>query len=151
MITITEQTLIKRKVSEVFEFISDYENDIKWRNDVIEVKQSTKGFTIKGTVTKEKINLFGVKYFNTARITEYNGNSKIAFEIINGFSGGKGYRSVIEKDGMTQFEYSISFELNGFKRIMVKLLLSSYRNKINNDLEKLKIYLESINHLKTAI
>lgn len=142
MITITEQIAIDCSRPELFNFISNYENDTKWRSGVIEMRQSTKGFTKKGTVTRESIKIFGFNSKNLAQVTEFEDNTKLSFKVLKGFTGIFGHRLIREQNGSLVFEYSLSFDLQGAMLFLMKLSKASYRSRIRKDLKKLKKIIE---------
>lgn len=145
MVVITEQINIKRDKVSVFAFISNYENDTAWRSGVLEMRQSTKGFTHAGTITKEKIKIFGFKSVNTGKVTNYHENTKVDFEVIKGVKGISGYRWVKPANNSSILEYSLTFDVRGFFAPLIKLLHRSYRKRVRQDLLRVKDILERNN------
>jgi hypothetical protein len=143
MYTIIEEIMIFQKPDVVFRFISDYSNDIKWRNGVVEMKQSTNGFTEKGTVTREKIKLLGQKWSNVAKIIEYQENKKVSFRVIKGIEGVSGFRSVYEiSKNCTGFIYALKINPQGIFKFITPFIQNTFRKRVRKDLQKLKHILE---------
>lgn len=143
MYTIVEEIMIYRHPEVVFRFISDFTHDVMWRNGIIEMKQSTHGFTATGTVTKETIKLIGRKWENVAKITNFKENNKISFKVVKGIQGVTGYRSVYEiSNNCTGFIYSLSFKPEGIFKFITPLIQKSFRKRIRKDLKRLKKILE---------
>lgn len=143
MYTIIEEIMIYREPQTVFQFVCDYTNDVKWRSGVIAMKQSTCGFTEKGTVTRETIKMLGRKFTNLAKITGCEENKRISFKVIKGIEGVSGYRSVYEiANNCTGFIYSISISPKGIFKFIMPLIQKSFRKRISKDLRKLKELLE---------
>jgi len=143
MYTIVEEIMIYRDPQTVFQYVCDYTNDVKWRSGVIEMKQSTSGFTEAGTVTRETIKLFGLKWINIAKITGCEENKRINFKIVKGIEGVSGYRSVYEiANNCTGLIYSISIIPKGIFKVITPLIQKSFRKRIRKDLRSLKQLLE---------
>lgn len=143
MYTIVEEMMIYRDPQTVFHFICDYTNDVKWRRGVIEMKQSTFGFTETGTVTRETIVMLGRRFTNLAKITGCEENKRISFKVVKGIEGVSGYRSVYEiANNCTGFIYSVSINPRGIFKVITPLIQKSFRKRIRKDLKKLKQLLE---------
>lgn len=143
MYTILEEIMIYRHPGVVFRYISDFTNDLMWRNGLVEMKQSTHGFTEAGTVTKETIKLIGRKWENVAKITGFKEDDKISFKVVKGIQGVTGFRSVYEiGNNCTGFIYSLSFKPEGIFKFITPLIQKIFHKRIRKDLAKLKQILE---------
>lgn len=143
MYTIIEEIMIYRNTEVVFQYISDFTNDVTWRSGVIEMRQSTNGFTETGTVTRETLKLLGQKWTNLAKITGFHKNKKVGFKVVKGIEGVSGYRSVYEiSDNCTGLIYSITIKPEGIFKIIAPLIQKNFRKRIRKDLRKLKQFLE---------
>lgn len=144
MYYIIEEIMIYRNPEVVFQYISDFTQDINWRSGIVEMKQSTSGFTQVGTVTKETIKLLGRKWLNLAKVTGYEENKRISFKVIKGIEGVSGYRSVYKvSNNCTGFIYSLNINPSGILKYLLPVISISYRKRIQKDLIRLKQILET--------
>lgn len=143
MATMTDEIIINAPKDFVFKFISDYTNDVKWREGVVGMKCSTKENIFVGTRTRETMKFLGKTYTTIARVTEYTPFNRIAFRSVTGKIPVHGFRLVEDAGGYSRFVYSLTIELNGLSLLISPLLTSIYKSRINRDLKKLKSILES--------
>ncbi len=142
MATIKDEIVINASREFVFGFVSDYTNDLKWREGVIGMKCSTKENIFLGTRTRETMKFLGSTFITVARVTEYSPFTKIAFRSVAGKFPVHGYRQIDGVEGYSKFTYSLTIELSGFAKIFNPLLKSIYKKRIQRDLVKLKSILE---------
>lgn len=143
MATMIEEIVINAPQDFVFGFISDYSNDVKWREGVTGMKCSTKENIFVGTRTRETMKLWGRPYTTIARVTEYEPYNKIAFRSVTGKIPVHGYRLVEDAGGYSRFIYSLTIELTGLAVLLSPVLASMYKKRIKVDLQKLKSLLEA--------
>ncbi len=137
--------LINRNPEAVFDYIADVENDIHWRNGVISMKQSTRGFTDLTSVQDEVLTLFGKIFRIKAIVTRYVHNSGYSFRIFKGIPGLTGYRKVQNINGNTLFTYSVCMEANPFLSVLLFPLKLIFVKRFQSDLKRLKHILEKVN------
>ena len=141
MITVQKSILINRPRHEVFEFISNFDNDAKWRTEEIElIKEHEK------VLTKEMRN-YSIKFFNRTlsvptKITEYNRNKRVAFQSTDKQLLLNGYRHVVSLKSMTKLTYSLSADFKGIFKFLSAFIKRIYAGRIDRDLEKLKNVLD---------
>jgi polyketide cyclase/dehydrase/lipid transport protein len=63
--------VINRPLVEVFAFLSDLENNLKWRTGMIEAKKTSAGPIGVGTTYRMSNNLFGRRVEGEAVVIEY--------------------------------------------------------------------------------
>ena len=143
MATIKDEIVINASRELVFGFVSDYSNDVKWREGVIGMKCSTKENIFLGTRTRETMKFLGRTFITIARVTEYSPFTKIAFRSVTGKIPVHGYRLTEGVEGYTKFTYSLTIELQGFSLLFDPLMTAIYRKRIRRDLLKLKSILEA--------
>ncbi len=142
---LTTKIFINRNPEAVFDFISDVENDIHWRNGVISMNQSTRGYTDLTSVQDEVLTLFGKTFKIKAIVTRYVHNSGYSFRIFKGIPGLTGYRKVQNIDGNTLFTYSVCMETNPFLSVLLFPLKLIFIKRFQSDLKRLKYILEKVN------
>jgi len=142
MVELSQSILIECCLEDVFKFVSNYKNDVKWRGGVIEMLQFPDYNTSVGTTTIETIKLFGQKQFISAEIYEYENNKKVSFRTTESLFKVKGSREVSRENGYTKFTYSLSAELTGVYKLFAGLIKNNYSKRVLNDLKKVKSLLE---------
>ena len=143
MATMIDDIIINTPQDFVFGYISDYSNDVNWREGVTGMKCSTKENIFVGTQTRETMKLWGKTFTTIARVTEYAPYNKIAFRSITGKIPIHGYRLVEAAGGYSRFIYSLTIEFKGLSLLLAPLMIRMYKKKIRRDLLKLKSILES--------
>jgi hypothetical protein len=143
MATMTDEIMINASRDFVFNFVSDYANDVKWREGVIDMKCSTKANIFVGTRTKETMKFLGKSYNTIARVTEFTPFHIIAFRSVSGKLPVHGFRKVEDIAGYTRFIYSLTIEFKGLSKISSPVIVWFYKKRIKRDLLKLKSILES--------
>ena len=141
MITVQKTILINRPREEVFNFISNFENDSKWRVDEIEIKNERTKNALKG------IRNFSVRFINKTvsvptKITEYNRNKRVAFQSVDNQLLLNGYRHVVSLKNNTKLTYSLSAEFKGLLKFLSAFIKRIYAGRVSKELENLKNILE---------
>ena len=138
----TNELTIARPPGDVFAFIADGENDVRWRPGVADVKrQSGDG---AGTVFRQGMKgPMGRRIDADYRLTVYEPASALAFEVIAGPVRPVGrYELSPDGDG-TRVRFTLECELSGPKKLMMsRSVEKSMRAEVGN-LERLKAVLES--------
>jgi uncharacterized protein YndB with AHSA1/START domain len=82
----TKTVTIQRPIDEVFAYLSDAENDAKWRTNVKEIKRVSGGERSGvGTIYRQEVKgPFGTGFPADLRYTEFEPNRRLAFETIKG-------------------------------------------------------------------
>jgi uncharacterized membrane protein len=142
MITVQKSILINRPREEVFNFISNFENDSKWRIDKIEMKKDESKTSLK------EIRNYSVRFMNwtvsvPTKITEYNRNKRVAFQSTNNQLILNGFRHVVSLKNNTKLTYSLSAEFKGMFKFLSAFIKRIYAARVTRELEKLKNVLEN--------
>lgn len=144
MMKIEKNIVISASKEKVFSFISDYTNDIQWREGVLEMKQEPTHKTDVGTVTFETIRFMGRKLIVKAKVIEYILNEKVSFKTVDAPMNIEGFRKVEDdKNSKTKFTYSLSAELTGLYKLFTSSIIKMYDKRIEGDLIRLKTILEN--------
>ena len=132
---------INRPIEEVFAFVADVRNDIKWRSDVVESKV-TSGSLGVGATFEFASEFLGRKIETTGELTAYDPPIRYAWKSI---------KSPIPVIAMTTFESvnggtlivdTADFEPGCFFKIAEPLLIKQAQSAAEKDMKKLKGILE---------
>jgi carbon monoxide dehydrogenase subunit G len=137
----THEVKIERSPHDVFAFLADGENDPKWRPGVADVKrESGEG---AGAVFRQGVKgPMGKRVDADYRLTEYDPDSALAFEVIAGPVRPHGRYELLPDGDSTRVRFTLECELSGAKKLMMRRSVEkSMRDEVAN-LERLKSVLE---------
>ncbi|HET8842589.1 MAG TPA: SRPBCC family protein [Ktedonobacteraceae bacterium] len=130
---------------QLFDFVSNYENDPQWRSGVLKMTQYPQGCSQIGTKTDEVAIFFGRKTRTPADVTAYEPGRMIAFA--GKTDGGvqvTGSRRVDQLVELARFTYQAHIEVTGVLWLVEPLLASILRRRFRKDLQRLKALLETV-------
>ncbi len=129
--------VINRPVEDVFEFTSNYENDLLWGNAVAEAERTSEGPPRVGSTGRLVMAYLGWRFESTLEVTQYELNRLLAIKSTSGkvpYSASWAYEPV---EGGTKFTYRLEVESGLFG------VFGLYAREMKADLERLKTLLES--------
>lgn len=123
----------------------DVKNAPKWTTNMDKVEKLDDGPPRKGTRYRYHLNLpGGHKEKIEVEQDVYNKPKKCAGRFVKGpVKGTWTYTYKEKKDGSTQLTYEMDFELGGLLRLATGMFTSQYAAGIQNNLQRLKKYVES--------
>jgi len=133
---------IHRPIDDVFNFVADYHNNVKWQTGVITAEFTSPGSIRVGTTYKYDAAFMGRKMETTGELTVYDPPKKIAWKSTSGpfpMSGSTNFESVGEGTLVTDI---IEAEPGGFFKLAGPLLAKQMESQTGNDMKKLKENLE---------
>ncbi len=136
-------TVINRPVEEVFAFVSNFENEPKWRSGGSEVKKTSAGPIGVGTTYRTVIRLLGRRLEGEFEITEYEPNRGCATKSKSGPFPFGGRVTVERVEGSTRINYTLEGQPGGFFKLAEPLLVSIIQRQGQADLANLKDLMEA--------
>ena len=142
MAKIENSITINRPIEEVFAFVTDVRNDVKWRSDVVESKVTSSGSLGVGATFEFASEFMGRKIETEVEMTAYDPPKRFAWKSI---------KSPIPVSAVTTFEAvadgtlvvdTADFEPGGFFKIAEPLLIKQAQSAAEKDMKKLKELLE---------
>ncbi len=134
--------VIARPLEEVFDFLSDCENDPKWRPLVRSIRRE--GAYGKGAVYRQMIaGPAGRSIASDFTVTAFEPNKGFAFEVIAGPVRPHGVWAFAPVAGGTQVSLELGAELGGLKRLLLGGMVQRSMNSEVAGLERAKQVLES--------
>ncbi len=133
---------INRPAGQVFKFITDYNNDTRWRQGVLKMTQSPAGETGVGTITHEEMSFLGRPYVTIARITAFEPDKRLEWASVEATTPASGWRMVEPEGQGTRFTYTIAANLQGFYRWLSPLMVGMFKKQMTRDATRLKRLLE---------
>jgi uncharacterized protein YndB with AHSA1/START domain len=136
----TNTVQIARPSAEVFEFLSDGTNDLKWRDAVLDVARKSGQGT--GAIYEQGVKgPFGRRVPADYEITEYEPGKRIAFRAIAGPVRPEGSYELEPVDGGTRVTFELRCTPSGFAKLMTPMVAKSMRSEVAQ-LGKLRDVLE---------
>ncbi len=144
MIEIRESISIKYPPQKMFLFISNYRNDVLWREIVDEISAPPINEINVGTKTNETINFLGRKFSSPAEVKEFQPNKKIALQNIDDEINIFSSREVMANGEETVFHYYLRVVPKKINRFVVPLLKNSLTKQVRKDLQRLKVVIQKM-------
>jgi hypothetical protein len=145
MPTVESTIHINRTPRDVFDFVSDYERDPKWRSEVVEMTFQSLGPIGIGHRALEKSKVFGRRLETLSEVTEYEPVTKIVSRSISGLTPVISYRFVVPDEAGTRFTYRLEVDISKewFFRLLSPIMMPLYQKTIESYLKRVKQILES--------
>ena len=142
MFQVQVSIVINRPLEEVFAFLSDLENNLKWRSGMLEAKKTSTGPIGMGTTYRMINNFFGRQVEGEAVVTEYKPNRKYATMNKSGLPI-KTQRTFEPVKGGTRVTFSVETELGKFFKPIEPLLASIGKRRVEADAITVKNLIEA--------
>jgi len=145
MISIKESIIINAKTKQIFDFIANYSNDLKWRTGVISMDYLLKREGVIGTEVYEIFRYFILTYHTVSKVSSFDSfNHSICFKSIKYKHYIEGQRKVsIFDDNSSLFTFEIEAKLTGILTKFEPIVGYLMKRRIKNDLIRLKKLLEN--------
>jgi len=142
MIIVQVNIVINRPLEEVFSFLSNLENNMKWRSGMIKAEKISEGPIGVGTTYRVINNFFGRRAEGEAVVTEYELNRKYATANKSGLPI-KTQRTFESVEGGTRVTFSVETELGGFFKLVEPLMASIDKRRLAADAATVKKLIET--------
>ena len=143
MIQVEVSTVINRPVHEVFAFVSDHRNDVRWQDGLLEVRVTPDGPVGLGSQVVEVRKFMGRRIESTGVITEYIPNQKSARKTVAGPADVQGYVACAAVEGGTRVTQHMEMRSAGFFAVAEPLMAGGLRRSLEKNFGDLKDLLES--------
>ena len=142
MINVQVSVVINRPLEEVFVFLSNLENNLKWRSGMIKAEKISEGPIGVGTTYRMINNFFGRQIEGEAVVTEYELNRKYATMNKSGLPI-KTQRMFEPVEGGTRVTFSVETEVGGFFKLVEPLMARIGKRRLEADAVMVKELIES--------
>lgn len=145
MIKVEVSTIINRPIEEVFAFVTDHRNDVRWQDGLLEVRLTPDGPVSVGTQVHEVRKFMGRRIESTGVISEFIPNVKSARKTLDGPTEVEGYLAFEPVDGGTRVTQHMEMKSGGFMALGLAqpLVSSGLRRALEKNFGDLKDLLES--------
>jgi len=142
MFQVKVSIVINRPLEEVFVFLSNLENNMKWRSGMIKAEKISEGPIGVGTTYRVINNFFGRRAEGEAVVTEYELNWKYATMNKSGLRI-KTQRMFEPVEGGTRVTFSVETQLGAFFKLAEPLLASIGKRRLEADATTVKKLIET--------
>ena len=142
MINVQVSIVIHQPLEEVFAFLSNLENNLKWRPRMIEARKISEGPIGVGTTYRMINNFFGQHLEGEAVVIEYKLNRIYATKNKTGLPI-ETKRTFEPVEGGTQVTFAVKADLGGFTKLVEPLLANIGKRRLTADAIKVKNILET--------
>jgi uncharacterized membrane protein len=135
--------VINRPIEEVFGFLANLENDLKWRREWVKAKNASDGSLGVGATFRLSSELFGRQIPTVYEVIEYEPNQVAAWDAVSGPLPLTFRRSFERVEGGTRFTIRYEAEVRGFFKLVMSLLAGTVKRQHEGDLRKVKELMET--------
>ncbi len=143
MIRIETRVVINRPIDEVFEFVSDVENNPLWQSSIVEGKQTSSGSLGVGTTIMTIGRYLGLRIKTDWEVIEYEPNKKYVAKSFSGSGQAKGTWSFEPVTNGTRVDLVAEMGLSGLLRIVEPVLKIKGQRESEKEFAALRKLLES--------
>ena len=142
MFQVKVSIVINRPLEEVFAFLSNLENNLKWRSGMIKAEKISDGPIGVGTTYRLINSLFGQQVEGEVVVIEYELNRKYVTVNKSGLQI-KTQRMFEPVEGGTRVTFSVETELGGFFKLVEPLMARIGRRRLAADAAMVKDIIEA--------
>jgi uncharacterized membrane protein len=136
-------TMINRPIEEVFGFLANLENDLKWRSEWVDARKTSEGPIGIGTRFSLFARAFGRRVETVYETVEYEPNRIAAWKAMSGPLPLTFRRTFERVEGGTRLTIIYEAELRGFMKLVMSFMIGSVTRQHEGDLRKLKELMEA--------
>ena len=135
--------VINWPIEEAFGFLSNLENDIKWRSEWVETRNTSGGALGVGATFSLTDEFLGRRVPTNYEVIEYEPNRSAAWKTLSGPLPLTFRRTFERVAGGTRFTIKYDAELRGFFKLVMPLFAGSVKRQHTGDLRKVKELMEA--------
>jgi hypothetical protein len=143
LIKVEVSEIIRRPVEEVFAFVTDHRNDVRWQDGLMEVRLTPDQAVGVGTRIHEVRKFMGQRIESTGVITEFVPNRKSSRKTLDGPTEVEGYVAFEPVEGGTRVIQYMEMKSAGFMAVAEPLVSGGLRRAMQKNFGDLKDLLEN--------
>jgi len=142
MMKFENSVIIKQPVNEVFDFVTNLNNNTQWQTDILELEITSEGHLKLGSTYRCVNRFMGQRIETEGVVTDYVPDRRCAYRITSGSVAGESIFYFEAVNGATKFTTTANLDLRYFKfgKIFVKLKINK---QLKHDMLQLKKILEN--------
>lgn len=142
MINLSTTVTIYRPIEQVFDFVSDTENDFQWQYGTLDAARLSTDLTGAGAFFRSVGHFMGRRFLGTFEITEYETNRKYGFKSLSGPLRSQTLYTFDIASGRTRLNVAMQASVVDFFEVGEGILEKQLRRQLKEDLGLLKAILE---------
>ena len=142
MIRVNKSTVIERTPGEVFDFVADQTNAIRWQSGIVEIRRLTDGPPGVGTKHVFVRTLMGKRMTGENEYTEFEPGHRVTFRTTSGPGLLASYIVEPVKDG-ARLTATMELDVSGLMSVAEPLIAATLRRDVDANLVRLKGILEA--------
>ena len=142
MISFENSQFINRPQQEVFDFMSNPDNDAKWQSGTEHTEWTSEGPHGVGSTQRSVGKLLGRKIDITIEITNWDPPQQLGFKTVSGPLSAEGTIKFESQENGTLLTQSGQAEFGGFFKIAEGLAAKQLQKQADSDFDALKLVLE---------
>jgi uncharacterized membrane protein len=150
MIEVDARIVINCPVEQVFAFLTDHRNDIRWQEGLLEVRVTPDGGSGLGTLVTAVRKFLSRRAELTVEISEFVPNQREAFRTVAGPIDVMGRTVFEQQDGITSVTQYMEMQSHGFFALGDATVAGSLRQNLGAGLRDAKDILEGRNALRAG-
>lgn len=141
MFTYEKTIFINRQPQEVFDYITNPDNDSEWRTTAVSAEWTSDGPVGVGSTLRTVGKFLGRKIDSTNQVTVWDPPNQYAFKSIDGSIPVEISQTLVAEDNGTQLTINLEAELAGFFKMAEGLIGKQAEKQVNTDFDNLKLVL----------
>ncbi|HSM72679.1 MAG TPA: SRPBCC family protein [Anaerolineales bacterium] len=142
MINLNMSTHICLPIDQVFDFVSNPENDFQWQYGTLETAKLSEGVSVIGTFFRSIGHLIGRRNLSTFEVTGYELNKKYQFKTLSGPLHLQTTYIFEKADGNTRINISMKANVVNFFQVNEGIMERRMKEQLKENLAMLKDILE---------
>ena len=142
MMKFENSVMIKQPVKQVFEYVTNPNNNAQWQTDILELEITSEGPFELGSTYRCVNRFMGQRIETEGIITDYEPDCRCAYRITSGSVTGESSFHFEAVDGVTKFTTTANLDLRFFKFGQVFVKRKIYK-QLKHDMLQLKKILEN--------
>jgi uncharacterized membrane protein len=143
MIHVNASIKIYRPIRQVFEFISNAENDFQWQYGTLESAQVSAGSVGVGAFFRSIGHIQGHRFLGTFEITEYEANKRYGFKSLSGPLQSQTLYTFEMANGSTWINLTTQVRATDALEVQEKIFEKQLKKQLKENLALLKDILET--------
>ena len=135
--------VIDRPIEQVFAFLADLENDIKWRSEWVEAVNTSEGYNGVGARFSLVSEFLGRRIPTVYEVIEYEPDRSAGWKTVSGPLPLRFRRAFERVESSTRFTIRYEAEVGGFLKLVLPLLARGVKRQHEADLLELKELMEA--------
>ncbi len=140
---VVESVTISCSIQDVFDFVSDFQNDKRWWSGVIEARQISQETAGKGTRYLQVVRLFGQTFEVGVEVTEYSAPHYLAISNQQGMTPFTATYALEPVAEGTRFTMDAQVSPQGIFKVLQPLFVPLLRYQTRTNFQKLKQVMEA--------